>query len=35
MVIRANQVDRAGLAEVWRGPFDRGEIYHQQLFNKG
>ena len=31
----AVEVDREGLAEVWRGPFDQAELYHQQLISKG
>ena len=29
------EVDREGLAEVWRGPFEQAELYHQQLVTKG
>jgi len=28
-------VDREGSAEVWRGPFEQAELYHQQLVTKG
>ena len=28
-------VDREGSAEVWRGPFEQAELYHQQLVIKG
>ena len=28
-------VDRDGLAEVWRGPLEQAELYHQQLISKG
>ncbi len=28
-------VDREGLAEVWRGPLEQAELYHQQLISKG
>ena len=28
-------VDREGLAEVWRGPLEQVELYHQQLKSKG
>ena len=28
-------VDSDGLAEVWRGPFEQAELYHQQLISKG
>ena len=31
----AVEVDRVGLAEVWRGPFEQAELYHQQLISKG
>ena len=31
----ALEVDREGLAEVWRGPFEQAELYHQQLATKG
>tara|TARA_Y200000002_G_scaffold156316_1_gene129262 strand:- start:588 stop:884 length:297 start_codon:yes stop_codon:yes gene_type:complete len=31
----AVEVDREGLAEVWRGPFEQAELYHQQLVSKG
>ena len=31
----AVEVDREGLAEVWRGPFEQAELYHQQLIRKG
>ena len=31
----ALEVDREGSAEVWRGPFEQGELYHQQLVTKG
>ena len=31
----AIEVDREGLAEVWRGPFEQAELYHQQLISKG
>ncbi len=31
----AVKVDRQGSAEVWRGPFEQAELYHQQLVNKG
>ena len=29
------EVDSEGLAEVWRGPFEQAELYHQQLLRKG
>ena len=29
------QVDREGSAEVWRGPLEQAEFYHQQLERKG
>ena len=28
------KVDREGLAEILRGPFEQTELYHQQLINK-
>ena len=31
----ALEVDREGSAEVWRGPFEQAELYHQQLVRKG
>ena len=31
----AVKVDKTGYAEVWRGPFEQAELYHQQLVNKG
>ena len=31
----AIEVDREGLAEVWRGPLEQAELYHQQLINEG
>ena len=31
----ALEVDREGSAEVWRGPFEQAELYHQQLVTKG
>ncbi len=31
----AIEVDRDGSAEVWRGPFEQAELYHQQLLSKG
>ena len=31
----AVEVDSAGLAEVWRGPLEQAELYHQQLQSKG
>ena len=31
----AVEVDREGLAEVWRGPLEPAELYHQQLLRKG
>ena len=33
--VLAVEVDREGLAEVWRGPLEQGELYHQQLISKG
>ena len=29
------EVDREGSAEVWRGPFEQAELYHQQLVSNG
>ena len=31
----AVKVDKVGSAEVWRGPFEQAELYHQQLHSKG
>ncbi len=31
----AVEVDSEGSAEVWRGPFEQAELYHQQLVTKG
>ncbi len=31
----AVEVDKEGLAEVWRGPLEQAELYHQQLVRKG
>ena len=31
----AVEVDSEGSAEVWRGPLEQAELYHQQLFNEG
>ena len=31
----ALEVDREGSAEVWRGPLEQAELYHQQLVSKG
>ena len=31
----AVDVDREGSAEVWRGPLEQAELYHQQLVSKG
>ena len=31
----ALEVDGEGSAEVWRGPFEQAELYHQQLVTKG
>ena len=31
----AIKVDREGSAEVWRGPLEQAELYHQQLASKG
>jgi ATP-dependent Clp protease adaptor protein ClpS len=29
------QVDKTGLAEVWRGNLEQAELYHEQLFREG
>ena len=31
----AVQIDSEGSAEVWRGPLEQAELYHQQLLIKG
>ena len=31
----AVEVDTKGSAEVWRGPLEQAELYHQQLVSKG
>ena len=31
----AVEIDREGSAEVWRGPLEQAELYHQQLVSKG
>ena len=31
----AVEVDSAGSAEVWRGPLEQAELYHQQLQSQG
>ena len=31
----AVKVDKTGSAEVWRGPFEQAELYHQQMVKKG
>ena len=31
----AIEVDKEGSAEVWRGPLEQAELYHQQLLSKG
>ena len=31
----AVKVDSEGWAEVWRGPLEQAELYHQQLISKG
>ena len=33
--VLAVEVDREGLAEVWRGPLEQAELYHHQLISKG
>ena len=32
---RANRVDKEGSAEVWSGPLEQAELYHQQLSAEG
>ena len=32
--VLAQEIDREGLAEVWRGPFEQAELYHEQLVRK-
>ena len=31
----AIEVDSEGSAEVWRGPLEQAELYHQQLVSQG
>lgn len=31
----AYKIDREGLAQVWRGPLEQAELYHQQLAAEG
>ncbi len=31
----ANKIDREGSAEVWSGPLEQAELYHQQLAGEG
>ena len=31
----AHQIDGQGSAEVWRGPLEQAELYHQQLGGEG
>ena len=31
----AIQVDKSGLAEVWRGNLEQAELYHEQLLSRG
>ena len=31
----ANSIDSQGSAEVWRGPLEQAELYHQQLAAEG
>ena len=33
--VLAIEVDREGSAEVWRGPLEQAELYHQQLVSQG
>ena len=32
---RANRIDKEGSAEVWSGPLEQAELYHQQLSSEG
>ncbi len=32
---RAHLIDREGSAEVWSGPLEQAELYHQQLASEG
>ncbi len=31
----AYKIDKEGSAEVWRGPLEQAELYHQQLAAEG
>ena len=31
----ANRVDKEGSAQVWAGPLEQAELYHQQLASEG
>lgn len=31
----ARKIDKEGMAEVWRGPLEQAELYHQQLAAEG
>ena len=31
----ANKIDKEGSAEVWSGPLEQAELYHQQLSSEG
>ncbi len=31
----AHKIDSEGLAQVWQGPLEQAELYHQQLSNEG
>ena len=31
----AKKIDKEGSAEVWSGPLEQAELYHQQLSSKG
>ena len=33
--VHAIEVDRNGSSEVWRGPLEQAELYHQQLVSHG
>ncbi len=34
-MVPCREVDREGLSEVWSGPLEQAELYHQQLISKG
>ena len=31
----ATKIDKEGMAEVWSGPLEQAELYHQQLASEG